>query len=175
MTDTPPFDALYVQYAPLARRRLHCLLARYPDEIEDALQDTFVKVWRSLAKIEPDSNLQAWILRIATNTALDVVRARKRKACQSLDLAHVHENESEQTLAEMLPDTGDCFQGVELQETLAHLRRHVPVHYLNVLALSLQGYSTSDIAKRLHTTCGAVNTLLHRARNAAWTALQLQT
>ena len=67
MNQSLSFDALYVQYAPLVRRRLHALLARYPDEIEDALQDTFVKVWRSLAKIEPDSHIQAWILRIATN------------------------------------------------------------------------------------------------------------
>jgi RNA polymerase sigma-70 factor (ECF subfamily) len=175
MTDTPTFDALYVQYAPLVRRRLHSLLARYPDEIEDALQDTFVKVWRSMAQIEPDAHVQAWILRIATNTALDIVRVRKRKLCHSLDLAYRNEHESEQTLADMLPDTVDCFQAVELQETLAHLRRHLPVHYLNALALSMQGYSTSEIAKHFHMTCGAVNTLLHRAHSAAWTAAQQQT
>src|ERR1700680_3528123 len=99
MTDTPTFETLYVQYAPVVRRRLHALLARYPDEIEDALQETFVKVWRSLAKIEPDSHIQAWILRIATNTALDAVRARKCKPCQSLDLVSRNENESEHTLA----------------------------------------------------------------------------
>jgi RNA polymerase sigma-70 factor, ECF subfamily len=175
MTDTLSFETLYERFKPLVRRRLVSLLARYPDEIEDALQETFVKVWRSLAKIEPDAQVQAWILRIATNTALDVVRVRKRKECQSLDLAHANENNSEQTLAEMLPDSVDRFQAVELQEMLAHLRRHLPVHYLNALALSMQGYTAHDIATRFHMTSSAVRTLLHRAHHAAWTAAQEQT
>lgn len=175
MTDTLTFEILYERFNPLVRRRLAALLARYPDEIEDALQDTFVKVWRKLAQIEPDSCLQAWILRIATNTALDVVRARKRKACLSLDLAPATENDSELTLADMLPETHDGFQVVELQETLASLRRHLPVHYLNALALSMQGYSNTEIARRFHMSSGAVNTLMHRAHIAAWNAAQQQT
>jgi RNA polymerase sigma-70 factor (ECF subfamily) len=175
MTDTVNFETLYERFRPLVRRRLQSLLARYPDEIEDALQDTFVKVWRSLAKIEPDSQVQAWILRIATNTALDVVRARKRKPCQSLDLVSRNEHNSEQTLADMLPDSVDCFQAVELQETLAYLRRHLPIHYLNALALSMQGYNVNEIANRFHMSNGAVKNLLHRAHSAAWTAAQQQT
>lgn len=172
MTESLTFDMLYEQFKPLVRRRLVSLLAKYPDEIDDALQDTFVKVWRKLSQIEPDCCLQAWILKIATNTALDVVRARKRKACQSLDAPTATEQGSVSTLAETLPDTGDQFQALERQETLAYLRRHVPVHYLNALALSMQGYSHTEIARRFHMTPGAVKALLHRAHSAAWTALQ---
>ncbi len=168
------FDALYVQYVPLVRRRVQCLLARYPDEIEDAVQDTFVKVWRSLERVTSDWNMTAWILRIATNTALDVLKSPRIRRCHSLDALPVTEYGSEQTLADRLPDSVDCFQAVELHETLEYLRRHLPIHYLNALALSMQGYNVNDIANRFHMSNGAVKTLLHRAHLAAWNAAQHQ-
>src|SRR5436305_9274326 len=75
MTQSLTFETLYGRYQPLVRRRLQALLTRYPSEVEDAVQETFVKAWRALDRVDPDSNVQAWMMRIATNTALDLVRS----------------------------------------------------------------------------------------------------
>ena len=47
------------------------------NDAEDALQETFLKVFRKLDTFNGDSTLGAWIKRIAINQALNVIRSRK--------------------------------------------------------------------------------------------------
>jgi len=47
------------------------------DEAEDAVQETFVKVWRNLKKIDPEKNFKAWVLEIAKNTCLDILKKKR--------------------------------------------------------------------------------------------------
>src|SRR5579871_6201453 len=47
-------------------------------DAEDVVQDTFLKLHRNIEKFEDRSSLGTWLYRIATNCALDLIRARKR-------------------------------------------------------------------------------------------------
>ena len=47
------------------------------NDAEDALQETFIKVFRKLETFNGESTLGAWIKRIAINQALNVIRSRK--------------------------------------------------------------------------------------------------
>lgn len=47
------------------------------DDAEDALQDTFLRVFRFLGKFRGDSSLRSWVYRIATNEAFNIIRHRK--------------------------------------------------------------------------------------------------
>jgi len=47
------------------------------DDAEDAVQETFVKVWRNLKKTDPEKNFKAWILEIAKNTCLDFLKKKR--------------------------------------------------------------------------------------------------
>ena len=49
---------------------------RNPDEAEDAVQETYVKVWRNLKKIDPQKNIRSWIMEIAKNTCLDMLKKK---------------------------------------------------------------------------------------------------
>jgi RNA polymerase sigma-70 factor (ECF subfamily) len=51
------------------------------EDARDALQETFVKCWRSRDKVEEVRNLKAWVFRIALNTARDMRQTawRRRK------------------------------------------------------------------------------------------------
>lgn len=47
------------------------------DEAEDAVQETFVKVWRNLKKIDPQKNFKSWVMEIAKNTCLDFLKKKR--------------------------------------------------------------------------------------------------
>jgi len=70
----------------LAERHRHEIL-RYllrllgdPEEAQDACQQTFLHAHRALGRLRPDSNVRAWLFRIATNTARSMARGRARRS-----------------------------------------------------------------------------------------------
>jgi RNA polymerase sigma-70 factor (ECF subfamily) len=48
------------------------------NDAEDALQNTFMKVWSNIKKFRKDSGLYTWLYRIATNEALSLLKKSKR-------------------------------------------------------------------------------------------------
>lgn len=57
--------------------RLRSITGNHEDA-DDALQNTFVKVWKHIDGFKGDSALFTWIYRIGTNEALTIVRKRSR-------------------------------------------------------------------------------------------------
>ena len=49
------------------------------DDAQDALQETFVRIYRSFNQYRGDCSLRSWIYRIATNEALRLISKRKQK------------------------------------------------------------------------------------------------
>jgi DNA-directed RNA polymerase specialized sigma24 family protein len=54
------------------------------DDVDDVVQDVFVKVYRALDRFRSDAKLSSWIYRIAKNEAIDAYR-RTRHGQQSVD------------------------------------------------------------------------------------------
>jgi len=71
---------------------LHTLIARYlrivynfsyrfagnREDAEDITQETFLKVWKSLKRYNPETAFRAWLFTVARNTASDFLRKRKK-------------------------------------------------------------------------------------------------
>jgi len=67
------FVTIYTEYHPKIQRYLTRLVGDY--EAEDLTQEVFIRISQALPTFRGESKLSTWIYRIATNAALDRLRA----------------------------------------------------------------------------------------------------
>lgn len=96
-------------------------------EAEDITQETFVKVWKNLNKIDPKKNIKTWLFAIARNTAIDFLRKRKNILFSELDLsAQEDATKFEEKLRDIEPLPDEIFMrkelGKELENVLLKIR-----------------------------------------------------
>ena len=81
-------DAAYVElYRRHSQRAAKMILSitKNAEDTEDALQETFIKVFLHLGSFDGRAQFSTWLTRIAINSALMVLRKRLRKSEISLD------------------------------------------------------------------------------------------
>ena len=112
VTSAPAADELDVRLeAHRSELTAHCYrMLGSPFEAEDAVQDTFIRAWKSYDRFEGRASLRSWLYRIATNVCLDMLSGRERRA-MPMDLgpamSPVLENlnlRSEATWIQPIPD-----------------------------------------------------------------------
>lgn len=74
MTD-PEFQALYRDTAVAVRARCRAVCGNHADA-DEALQETFLRAWRARDRFDGRHPL-AWLMTIARNTSLDILRRRR--------------------------------------------------------------------------------------------------
>ena len=74
MTDLE-FQALYQETAPAVRARCRAVCGNHADA-DEALQETFLRAWRAKDRFDGRHPL-AWLMTIARNTSLDILRRRR--------------------------------------------------------------------------------------------------
>ena len=133
------------------------------DELDDALQDIFLKAYKALPRFRKRSNFYTWLFRIASNYCID--RLRKRR----LELVSLDGAEGRDAIEAQLPSSPDSpeesytrTQRVELvRKALGQLD---PI-YQNILVLrELEGLSYEEIVQSLGIGIGTVKSRLARAR-----------
>src|SRR6478609_7708042 len=74
----PPFQRFLEEHRDAVWRFLVASVGAH--DADDCFQETFVSALRAYPRLRPDSNLRGWVLTIAHRKALDVHRARGRRA-----------------------------------------------------------------------------------------------
>jgi RNA polymerase sigma factor (sigma-70 family) len=71
----PPFELFYEEHRDEVLRVLRSRLGR--ERADDAFQETFVRALQAYRRLEHGEHLRAWVLTIARNVAIDVLRRAK--------------------------------------------------------------------------------------------------
>lgn len=88
-----PFEEAMREHGPTVVRVCRAVLGQGPDA-EDAWSETFLAALKAWPTLEEDTNIEAWLVRVATRKAIDVTRARARHA---LPVAEVPEKDTAHT------------------------------------------------------------------------------
>ena len=73
-----PFEEVVAEHGATVLRVCRAVLG--PDEAEDAWSETFLSALRAYPDLAPGANIEAWLVTIAHRRAIDIGRARTRRA-----------------------------------------------------------------------------------------------
>jgi RNA polymerase sigma-70 factor (ECF subfamily) len=145
------FDRLYRNAYPRVFRTLVAILAD-PAEAEDCAQDAFVHAFKAWGRWRPDAPAEAWIHRIAVNSAISY---RRRAALRSA--------------GELVRRLGRPSKGVDpadvaVQPDLLGALRTIPPKLAAAMVLRhYHGYNNREIAAALGVSERTVGTRLRQA------------
>jgi RNA polymerase sigma-70 factor (ECF subfamily) len=139
---------------------------RSREQAEDVTQETFLRAWRSLDTFRNDAGegFRAWLLRIASNRALDLLRASSRRPADSLD-SRLDNDESawEPEGTEETPI--DFAVRGDLGARLEHLLGRIhPDQRLVVILSDIHGHAYDEIAEIAGVPIGTVKSRINRGR-----------
>lgn len=133
-----------------------CLrILRHREAALDAVQDTFLTVFRKSEQFRGDSLFTTWLYRVAVNTCYDHLRKAKRRPTDPLPEAHDP------------PDAGaeDVLGSVELRPGLtAALAGLAEEHRAAIVLADVEGLPLHQVAEILQVAEGTVKSRLHRGR-----------
>ncbi len=132
-------------------------------EIEDIVQETFIRLHKQVRTRGPDSilHLSTWLFRVAHNQTLDVIRKRK---CQkhkpptvTLDRANAHEQ-----IANDMDALGEMLRKESRQVALESLAKLAPDIRQVLLLKIIQGMSLRQVAEIVGVSLSTVNYRLNQ-------------
>jgi RNA polymerase sigma factor (sigma-70 family) len=137
-------------------RRIATVYERYPDRVDDLVQDVWIAVWQALPRLNDQAMLKSYIARITQNICVTHVRR-----------AIVRQT---QPLTDRLADPA-----IPLDEAAAHAARlarlveavrNLPDNLKAVASLYLEDMPIKDIALALGISESNASVRLHRAKSA---------
>lgn len=162
--DMRAFEALMVKYQRRVARHVTRWVKR-PSDVEDVVQDVFIKAYRGLGAFKGESSFYTWIYQIARNTSFNFVTRQQKHVVLRDDLASDdapdfeesvgsdHENPERGMLARQISDTVEAAMK-RLQPDLAEA----------LILYEVEGKPYKEIAQMLQIPIGTVRTRIFRAR-----------
>ena len=151
-----------------------------PFDAEDAVQDAFVRAWKSRDRFEGRAAMRSWLYRIATNVCLDMLKGKDRRV-RAMDLGPAVEPleknlnaRSDKMWIEPIPETliaperdpADlAVERESIRLAFVAALQQLPARQRAVLILrEVLRWEASEVAELLDTSVASVNSALQRAR-----------
>ena len=156
--DNRAFDALFARH----RDSLYAMLIKRSctaEDINDLLQETFMKAFLHINSYKPEYDFGAWICTIAKNTLVDLHRSRRTLALNpntnlSLEGNHIP-----------TPSPEESFISSQRQAQIERYIAMLPDDYRSLFKLRfVDEYTYEEIAEALKMKLGTVKTRIFRVR-----------
>jgi RNA polymerase sigma-70 factor (ECF subfamily) len=153
----PTWDEVVREHADRVYRLAYRLSGNRADA-EDLTQETFVRVFRSLASYSPGT-FEGWLHRITTNLFLDMARRKQRIRFDALP------DDAGDRLASNAAGPEQAFSEMHLDPEIQHALDALPPDFRAAVVLcDLEELSYEEIAATLGVKVGTVRSRIHRGR-----------
>lgn len=160
--DRDAFGALVERYQAAVRRLTRAVTSDAHDA-DDAAQDAFLSALDRMETYDPGRPFGPWLMRIATNAAIDLVRRRTVRRADTLD---------ERSPSRGPSPAGDA-EAAEIRAKLETALRALPERQrVAVTLFDVEGYSHAEIAAVLEIPEGTVRSDVFHARRTLRVALE---
>lgn len=154
MGDTGAWRSLYERYAPSVHRFISAL-GIPPEEREDAAQDVFMAVYRSLGRFRGEAQLSTWIYRIAARHAGRL--GRRRRVREFLSTLVLREPPPPPA-----PDPSERASHLHLLDRMLHKLN--PKKRMVFVLFEIEGLGVDEISRVVGCPENTVWSRLHHAR-----------
>lgn len=148
--DREAWESLVIRWHPRLWRFIFGMLGNRPTA-EDALQDTWLQIVRSLIRLREPERLEAWMYQIARRVIADRLREQYRRPA-----------------SEAFTDMAEEAVELDAIETLDSLRSALiqlhPSDRESVVLHYLEGKTLDEVAAICDVPSGTIKSRLHRAR-----------
>jgi RNA polymerase sigma-70 factor (ECF subfamily) len=150
----------FAQLYEMSSRKLYGVVLRILDRDEwaqDCLQESYVKIWNSADSYRPHlAAPMTWMTSIVRNTALDLLRKRRKEVLQSEPEKLLEDGSDEAIPLEKLQNTEE---GKRLSDCLEQLKSQ----QRQIIALAyLKGLTHDELAAQTGTPLGTIKTWIRR-------------
>ncbi len=153
------FALLVDRYSGKAFSMLKRLLKNQMDA-EEALQDSFLKAYQSIASFKGESKFSTWFYRIVYNTALTILSAKKRKT--EKEMVSIDEEFEIETFDNEIYAKSD-----NVNKYLFGMVDRLPPRYALIIILYyIDDMSLNEISQILGLSLVNAKVMLHRSRTA---------
>jgi RNA polymerase sigma-70 factor (ECF subfamily) len=162
--DELAFEALVVKY----QRRIARHVARYlpiASDVEDVVQEVFIRAFRGLHSFRGDSAFYTWLYRIATNAALTFLRQAPHEE-QLNDSDDERPNPFEPGISDGETPERTLMASQIADAVRQGLARMQPELVDALTLFEVEGKSYSDIAQMFGVPIGTIRSRIFRAREA---------
>lgn len=137
-------------------RRIATVYERYPDRVDDLVQDVWIAVWQALPRLHDQTVLKSYIARIAQNICVTHVRQAMVRQTQPLT----------DTLRDAAPALDEAAAHAARLAGLIEAVRDLPENLKAVASLYLEDMPIKEIALVLGISESNASVRLHRAKSA---------
>lgn len=142
-------------------------ITRNHEDAEDALQDTFMRAFVAFESFQGRSHLLTWLTRIAINSALMVIR-RRRRAWSEVSLTPSSETDSDLLQPDLRDSAPTPEEFCDLKQRFERMFRAIErldPKLRNAIGIQItRECSMKELADTLGVSVGTVKARLHRAR-----------
>jgi len=145
--DVSAYKVIYDRYGQLLLRTALRMLGQKQDA-EDAVQVTFIRLYRGIKNFRYDSKFSAYLFRILLNVCLNQIAKKKKMKTQALNTVHLHH----QPRPELR---------IQLEEAINHLPAQQKACFV---LFAVEELSQDEIAAILGLSVGGVKSNIHHAK-----------